>query len=130
MAADTKTEMREMLGLVPGFFANLPRPLLDSEWESIRGLRWGGDRLRMGLVLHMIAGALAAARPASAATIQGAAEANVVAPPSLNARIALGDERVRELRARGADMDWDQAVAYTITQATQALNDLGSESQP
>ena len=98
--------------------------------RAIRGLRWGGDRLRMGLVLHMIAGALAAARPASAATIQGAAEANVVAPPSLNARIALGDERVRELRASGADMDWDQAVAYTITQATQALNDLGSDRQP
>jgi hypothetical protein len=48
----------------------------------------------------------------------------------MNARIALGDERVRELRARGADMDWDQAVAYTLTQATQALNDLGSETQP
>jgi hypothetical protein len=43
--------------------------------------------------------------------------------------IALDDERVRELRARGADMDWDQAVAYTITQVTQALNDLGSERQ-
>jgi hypothetical protein len=97
--------------------------------RAIRGLRWGGDRLRMGLVLHMIAGALATARPASAATIQGAAEANVVAPPSMNARIALGGERVRELRARGADMDWDQAVAYTITQATQALNDLRSERQ-
>jgi hypothetical protein len=27
-------------------------------------------------------------------------------------------------------MDWDQAVAYTITQTTQALNDLGSERQP
>jgi predicted ATPase/class 3 adenylate cyclase len=98
--------------------------------RAICGLRWGGDRLRMGLVLHMIAGALATARPASAATIQGAAQANVIAPPSLNARIALGDERVRELRARGADMDWDQAIAYTITQATQALNDLGSETQP
>ena len=98
--------------------------------RAIRGLQWGGDRLRMGLVLHMIAGALATARPASAATIQGAAEANVVAPLSMNAQIALGDERVRELRARGADMDWDQAVAYTITQTTQALNDLGSERQP
>ena len=98
--------------------------------RAIGGLQWGGDRLRMGLVLHMIAGALATIRPASAATIQGAAEANVVAPPSMNARIALGDERVRELRARGADMDWDQAVAYTITQTTQALNDLGSERQP
>jgi hypothetical protein len=30
------------------------------------------------------------------------------------------------MNARGADMDWDQAVAYTITQVTQALNDLGS----
>jgi hypothetical protein len=98
--------------------------------RTIRDLRWGGDRLRMGLVLHMIASALATARPASAATIQGAAETNVVAPPSMNARIALGDERVRELRARGADMDWDQAVAYTITQTTQALNDLRSERQP
>jgi predicted ATPase len=98
--------------------------------RAIRGLQWGGDRLRMGLILHMIAGALATIRPASAATIQGAAEANVVAPPSMKARIALGDERVRELRARGADMDWDQALAYTITQTTQALNDLGSERQP
>lgn len=98
--------------------------------RAIRGLRWGGDRLRMGLVLHMIAGALAATRPASAATIQGAAVASVIAPPSMNAQIALGDERVRELRARGADMDWDQAVAYTITQTTQALNDLGSKRQP
>jgi hypothetical protein len=33
---------------------------------------------------------------------------------------------VRELRARGADMDWDQAIAYTITQVAQALNDLES----
>ena len=98
--------------------------------RAIRGLQWGGDRLRMGLILHMIAGALATIRPASAATIQGAAEANVVAPPSMKARIALGDERVREMRARGADMDWDQALAYTIAQTTQALNDLGSERQP
>ena len=94
--------------------------------RAIRGLQWGGDRLRMGLVLHMIAGALATTWPASAATIQGAAEANVTAPPSLKTRIALDDGRVRELRARGADMDWDQAVAYTIAQTTQALNELGS----
>jgi predicted ATPase/class 3 adenylate cyclase len=98
--------------------------------RAIRGLHWGGDRLRMGLVLHMIAGALATARSASAAIIQGAAEANVVAPPSMNARIALGDERVRELRARGADMDWDQAVAYTLTQTTQALSELEPQTQP
>jgi hypothetical protein len=43
--------------------------------RAIRGLQWGGDRLRMGLVLHMIAGALATTWPAYAATIQGAAEA-------------------------------------------------------
>jgi hypothetical protein len=98
--------------------------------RAIRGLQWGGDRLRMGLVLHMIAGALATTWPASAATIQGAAEANVTAPPSLKTRIALDDERVQELRGRGADMDWDQAVAYTVTQTTQALSDLGSVVPP
>jgi predicted ATPase/class 3 adenylate cyclase len=103
---------------------------LDLGRRAIRGLQWGGDRLRMGLVLHMIAGALAIAWPASAATIQGAAEANVTAPPSLKTRIALDDERVQELRARGADMDWDQAVAYTVTQTTQALSDLGSVAPP
>jgi hypothetical protein len=37
MAADAKTEMREMLGLVPGFLASLPSPpLLDSERDSLR----------------------------------------------------------------------------------------------
>ena len=43
---------------------------------------------------------------------------------------SLGEERARELRTRGADMDWDQAVAYTLTQATQALSELQSETQP
>jgi len=43
---------------------------------------------------------------------------------------AVGEERARELRARGADLDWDQAVAYTLTQATQALNELDSATQP
>jgi AhpD family alkylhydroperoxidase len=38
MAADTKTEIREMLGLVPGFFESLPGPLLDSEWESFKSI--------------------------------------------------------------------------------------------
>jgi len=41
---------------------------------------------------------------------------------------ALGEEHARELRARGADMDWDQAVVYTLTQATQALSELQSAS--
>jgi len=42
---------------------------------------------------------------------------------------ALGEERAGELRARGADMDWDQAVAYTLTQTTQALNKLNPETK-
>ena len=43
---------------------------------------------------------------------------------------ALGDERVRELRGRGADMDWGQAVAHTLAQTTQALSEPGSKAQP
>jgi hypothetical protein len=41
---------------------------------------------------------------------------------------ALGEERARELRVRGAGMDWDQALAYTLTQTTRALNELRSEA--
>jgi hypothetical protein len=94
--------------------------------DAIRGLQWGG-RLRIGFVLHAIAGALAATRPEAAAIIQGAAEASVHESPiftwiSLNVTEALGEERARKLRARGADMEWDQALAYTLTQTTQALN--------
>jgi hypothetical protein len=37
---------------------------------------------------------------------------------------------VRDLRARGADMDWDQALAYTLTKTSQALSELRSETQP
>jgi predicted ATPase/class 3 adenylate cyclase len=102
---------------------------------AIRALQWGGDRLRMGLVLHLIAGALAATRPEAAAIIQGAADAYVVQPPmfallSSAVTASLGDERARELRASGADMDWDQALAYTLTQATHALSELQAETQP
>jgi hypothetical protein len=43
---------------------------------------------------------------------------------------SLGEERARELRTRGTDMGWDQAVAYTLTQTTQALSELQSETQP
>jgi hypothetical protein len=73
------------------------------------GLQWGGNRLRMGFVLHINAGALAATRPEAAAIIQGAAEAYVVESPNI-ARLdrseALGKEHARELRAHGADLDW------------------------
>jgi hypothetical protein len=100
--------------------------------SAIRGLQWGGDRRRMGIVLHRIAGALATTRPDAAAIIEGAAETNVVQAPIFASRInsavteALGEQRARELRARGADMDWDPALAYTLTQTTQALSELES----
>jgi hypothetical protein len=103
--------------------------------HAIRRLQWGG-RLRLGFVLHAIAGALAATRPEAAAIIQGAAEAHMVESPNFARLInlivteALGEEHVRELRARGADMDWDQAVSYTLAQSTQALNELQSKPQP
>jgi hypothetical protein len=89
----------------------------------------------MALVLYMIAGALLTTRPDAAAIILGAAEAYVVESPQFAAlssivTASLGKEPAREYRARGADMDWDQAVAYTLTQTTQALSELQPETQP
>ena len=84
----------------------------------------------------MIAGALAATRPDAAAIILGAAETHLARSPtfaqliSSSVTAALGEERAGELRTRGADMDWDQALAYTLTQTTQALSELQSETQP
>jgi len=84
----------------------------------------------------MIAGVLAAARPDAAAIIQGAAQAHAVGPAGLIVQLssdlaaALGEERARELHARGADMNWDQVIAYTLTQITQALSELESGTQP
>jgi hypothetical protein len=103
--------------------------------NAVRGLQRGGDRLRMGITLHMIASALAAARPDAAAIILGAAEAHVIESARTAQLItsavaaSLGEERTRELRARGANMEWDQALAYTLTQATQALGELQSPAQ-
>jgi predicted ATPase len=104
--------------------------------QAIHGLQWGGDRFQMGFVLHMIAGMLATTQPEAAAIILGAAEAYVIEWARTAQLIgstvaaALGDEHVRELRARGADMDWDQALAYTLTQTTQALSEPESKTQP
>ena len=109
---------------------------LDLSRRAIHGLRWGGDRIRAGLVLHMIAGALAATQPDAAAIIQGAAQAHAVGPAgrivqlSSDLAAALGEERARELHAHGADMDWDQAITYTLTQITRALSELESGTQP
>jgi predicted ATPase/class 3 adenylate cyclase len=104
--------------------------------RAIRSFQRSGDRRRIGIVLHTIAGTLAATQPAAAVTILGAAEPYVAASagaPQLISSIltdALGEKRAQELRARGADMDWDQAIAYTLTQATQALSELQSVAQP
>jgi hypothetical protein len=117
------------------FLVNDRTTTLELGRRAIRGLQWGGG-LRMGFVLYMIAGALATTRPDAATIIQGAAETYLVKSPiyvqliSSIMAAALGEERARELRARGADMDWDQALAYTLTQTTQALNELQSEPQP
>jgi hypothetical protein len=85
--------------------------------SAIRGFQRGGDRRRMGTIFHLIAGALVTTRSDAAAIIQGAAETYAVTPPifvqliSSAMTAALGEERARELRARGADMTWDQALA-------------------
>jgi hypothetical protein len=86
----------------------------------------------MAFVLYIIAGALAATQPAAAAIILGGAETYVAEAPvfaqlvSSALTAALGEERTRELRTRGADMDADQALAYTLTQTAQALSELKS----
>ena len=103
--------------------------------RAVHALQWGGDRMRMGLVLHMIAGMLATTRPDAAAIIQAAAQAHAVGSAERIAQLSshlaatLGVERARELRARGADMDWDQAIAYALTQTTQALSELEPQTQ-
>jgi len=104
--------------------------------RAIRGLQRGGDRIRVGLVLYIIAGTIVTTRPEAAAIIQGAAEAYVgesatlVQPISSIVTETLGDQRAWELRTRGADMSWDQTLAYALTQTTQALNELKSETEP
>jgi predicted ATPase len=113
------------------FFLNDRTATLELGRRAIRGLQRGGDRLLISAALYMIAGALAATQPDAAAIIQGAAEADLGPSPTMAQFIgsivteALGEERARELRARGADMDRDQAIAYTLTQTTQALDELG-----
>ena len=118
------------------FLVNDRTATLELGSRAIRALQPGGDRLLMGNTLDIIAGALAATQPEAAAMIQGAAEAYVVESSTI-ARLfslivteALGEERARELRARGADMDWDQAVAYALAQTAQALDELQSQTQP
>jgi hypothetical protein len=118
------------------FLVNDRTATLELGRRAIRALQRGGDRLLISFVLLAIAGTLAATQPEAAAIIRGAAEAYVPESPTIARLIslivteALGDERARELRARGAEMDWDQAVAYAITKTTQALHELQYETQP
>ena len=109
---------------------------LDLGCRAIRGLQRAGERFQMGIVFHFIAGALAATRPDAAAIIQGAAETCLAKEPPVFTRLitsgvtaALGEERARELRARGADMGRDQALVYSLAQATQALTEPEPEPQ-
>jgi len=112
------------------------RTTLELGRSAIRGLQRSGDRLRMGITLHMLAGAIAATRPEAAAIMLGAAEAHVIKSPETAQLImstvaaSVGEDRARELRARGADTDWDRAVAYTITQTSHALEETPYESGP
>jgi hypothetical protein len=104
--------------------------------RAILGLQRSGDRLRIGITLHMVAGALAATEPEAAAIILGAAEAHVIKSAETagvtmsTVATSVGEDRARELRARGADMAWDQAVAYTITQTSRALEETPYSSRP
>jgi predicted ATPase/class 3 adenylate cyclase len=115
---------------------NDPTTTLELGRSAVLGLQRSGDRLRMGITLHMLAGALAASRPEAAAIILGAAEAHVIKSAETSqltmsaVAASVGEERAEELRARGAETDWDRAVAYTITQTTQALEDTTYESRP
>jgi hypothetical protein len=114
-------------------FLNDRTATLELGRSAIRALQRGSDRLLMGITLHMIAGALAAIQPDAAGIILGAAEAHVIESASTAQLItsavaaAVGEERAQELHARGAGMDWDQAVAYTLSQATQALTETQSQ---
>jgi predicted ATPase/class 3 adenylate cyclase len=118
------------------FLLNDRTATLELGSRAIRALQGGGDRLLTSFVLLTIAGSLAATQPEAAAMIQGASKAYMAESPTI-ARLfslivteALGEERTRELRSRGAEMDWDQAVAYTLTQTTQALDELKFGTQP
>ena len=102
--------------------------------NAIRGLRWGGG-LGMGFILHMIADALSETRPDAAAIIHGAADAYTAALPDRSApsrpaaSASLDQGRAQALRARGANMHWNEVIAFTLTQVTQALNQLQSTTE-
>ena len=56
--AEVEKEMREMLGLVPGFFQRIPEPYLAHEWEIFKRMELGETLIPnkykelMGIALH------------------------------------------------------------------------------
>jgi hypothetical protein len=115
--------------------------------RSIRHLHWTDDRPMLAGILNVSARALSETDPQAAAVIQGAARtlalAVSTAPPAdttpgntgsragliLETRRAttrllsetVGDDRLHELRDRGAAMDRDHAVAYTLSRLDEFL---------
>jgi AhpD family alkylhydroperoxidase len=57
-SSEVEAEMKEMLGLVPSFFARIPEDYLDFEWELFKRLELGETRIPnkykelMGIALH------------------------------------------------------------------------------
>jgi hypothetical protein len=89
----------------------------------------------MGFILHFLADAVSETRPDAAAIIHGAADAYAAAPPDRSApsrpaaSASLDRGRAQALRARGANMHWNEVIAFTLTQVTQALNQLQSTTE-
>jgi predicted ATPase/DNA-binding SARP family transcriptional activator len=119
--------------------------------RTIRELNWARQPVWLTACLNLVAHALAPTRPEGAAIISGAARAlalrtigrpidqpNRTPPgptPGTNdgyfvkagretkrvLAVALGEERLTQLRAEGEAMDDDHAVAYTVDQIAKAL---------
>jgi predicted ATPase/class 3 adenylate cyclase len=120
---------------------------------TIRQLHWARQPVWLYASLNVVARALVTTRPDAAAIIQGAARAitlrTLETPVDSKANVtrrsptpttgglfvkvrrettgllaaALGNERLRQLRAEGETMDDDRAVAYTLDQIAKARTD-------
>ncbi len=111
---------------------------------AIQHLHWVGDRPFLSAILNIVARALAMSDPQSAAVFQGAARRLVPdavhAPAAQGAtsfvtqlrrqttallRSAIGEERLRQLRAEGDAVDDAHIVAYTL----EAINRAGTDME-
>jgi AhpD family alkylhydroperoxidase len=56
--SEIETEMKEMLGMVPGFFGRIPDQFLEAEWGLMRDLEFGETHIPnkykelMGVAIH------------------------------------------------------------------------------